>query len=135
MRFKSRVDWWYYLAIIISAVVVIIAVLPAIQNGQLSPAMALFILLLALAIPIWLLWSTDYRVIDETLRVRSGPFYWSIPLNEIRGVNPSRSLIASPALSLDRLAIHYGSGKKLLVSPADKASFLQAIRQDMHLTD
>ena len=35
----------------------------------------------------------------------------------------------SAALSLDRIAIRYGNGKKLLVSPADKKGFLEAIGQ------
>jgi hypothetical protein len=41
----------------------------------------------------------------------------------------SRSPFSSPALSLDRLQIDYGAGKSILISPADKEGFIEAIEE------
>jgi len=70
---------------------------------------------------------THYTVLDGQLVIVSGPFRWRIPLSEITGVEPSRAPWSSPALSLDRLKISYGERRWVLVSPADKRGFLQAL--------
>ena len=133
MLFKSDVDWWYYIVIVAVVVVVITALLPTLRGGQLPLSIATIILIASLALPVWLLFSTNYRVDTETLLIKSGPFSWVIPLNEIHSVRPSRSVISSPALSLNRLELTYGDGKSILVSPKNRVAFLTAIGH--HTTD
>ena len=127
MIFKSAVDWWYYVMIIVVAIVVLFAIVPPIGSGHLSIPLGGAIVLLSLGLPVWLLFSTSYRVDAESLLVKSGPFSWAIPLAEVQSVVPSRSPVSSPALSLDRLEIRYGSGKSILVSPVDREAFLEAV--------
>ena len=83
--------------------------------------------IVALGLPVWLLLSTYYLVDAGNLMIRSGPFRWSISISEIKSVEPSRSLLSSPALSLNRLEIQYGRGKTVLVSPKDVEGFRNAI--------
>lgn len=64
---------------------------------------------------------------DRELLVRSGPFRWRIAIDGIESIRPSRSPLSSPALSLDRLEITYGGGRRLLISPEDREGFLEAI--------
>ncbi|MDB4308501.1 PH domain-containing protein [Porticoccaceae bacterium] len=85
--------------------------------------------LCTLGLPVWLALSTSYVVGAQQLNVRSGPFSWSIPLADINSVTASRSGLCSPALSLNRLEIDYGSGRKLLVSPVDLDGFKAALDQ------
>jgi hypothetical protein len=129
MIFKSAVDRWYYAVIIAAAIVVLFSIVSPIRSGHLSVTLGGAIVLLSLGLPLWLLFSTSYRVDTQSLFVRSGPFSWTIPLAEIRSVEPSRSLISSPALSLDRLEIRYGNGKSILVSPADRENFLETVNR------
>ena len=68
-----------------------------------------------------------YEIRDTDLLVRSGPFRWKINLEDIRSIQPSHSLISSPALSLDRLEIRYGSGQVILISPKDHAAFIDQL--------
>ena len=105
MLFKSIVDWWYYLLIVVIAIVVLFSTIPPVKSGQLSVFVAFGIILLSLGLPVWLLFTTYYRVSSDALRVKSGPFNWDIPLEEIHSVSPNRSSRSSPALSLDRLEI------------------------------
>lgn len=129
MVFKSAVDWWYYVVIVAVAIVVLFAISPPIRSGHLSVALGGAIVLLSLGLPLWLLFTTSYRVDAQSLSVKSGPFSWTIPLAEIQSVEPSRSSISSPALSLDRLRIRYGNGKSILVSPADRENFLEIVKR------
>jgi hypothetical protein len=86
--------------------------------------------IIVFGLPVWLLFSTYYVVEANTLKIRSGPFGWSILISEIKSVRPSRSVLSSPALSLNRLEIQYGRGQSILVSPEDIEGFKNAIGQD-----
>lgn len=76
-------------------------------------------------------WPVRYEIDDELLRVRSGLITYRIVLGSIVRVEPTRSLISSPAWSLDRLRVVFLAGRgietALMVSPADKAGFLRAL--------
>jgi hypothetical protein len=85
-------------------------------------------LLSAASFILWTLVTTDYTVTSKALCVRAGPLRWAIPLSSIRSVQPSRSVLAGPAWSLDRLYIET-SGEALLISPKDRAGFLAALLQ------
>ena len=130
MRFRSAVDGWFYLVIIGSMVVVTMAMEPILETPTLANIiLAVAIFLIAVALPLWVLLGTIYRVEAEQLTIRSGPFKWTIRLDEITAVTPSRSPLSSPALSLDRLEIAYAGGKRILVSPRNHEQFIAAIGQ------
>lgn len=127
MIFKSAVDSWFYAAIGLLILLGIISLWPIIRMGNSSSiVLSIGTLLLTLGLSIWLL-RTEYRISNSTLLIRSGPFRWTIPIEEIQSIEPSQSVLSSPALSLNRLKITYGAGKKVLVSPKRREQFLQAL--------
>lgn len=134
MLFKSAVDWWYYLVLIATIIVLLVAVIPTVSSGQISTLSTLGIFLLSLGLPLWLLLSTNYQVSGSFLIIKSGPFSWRIRLAEVESVKPSRSALSSPALSLNHIEIRYSGGKRILVSPANKEGFLEAIGQSGNVT-
>ena len=83
------------------------------------------------ALLVWLLVGTHYTVDRGTLRIVSGPFRWKVPVDQIMSVEATKSLLSSPALSLDRLRIRYGNRRRIMISPADKAGFLEAIGHEL----
>ncbi len=127
MLFKSAVDWWYYALLALLAAALVAALTPTILAGQFSLLTAAALAVALLGVPLWLLFTTAYRVADGMLTVQSGPFSWRIPLAEIESVTPSHSLLSSPALSLERLEVRYSGGKRLLLSPEDRQGFLAAL--------
>lgn len=132
MEFRSAVDWWFYAVTAATALVVALAMFPLLKSGQVGQiAVAGVTALVAVGLPLWLLASTYYRVSAGSLDVRSGPFRWTIPLNEITEVRKSRSALSSPALSLDRMEVKYGRGRSILLSPRDRGGFLKAIGQTL----
>lgn len=66
-------------------------------------------------------------IIDLWKRIVAGPLRRKVPIGQIISVETTRSLRSSPALSLDRLLIRYRKNRRIMISPADKAGFLQAI--------
>ena len=131
MKFHSAVDTWFYLLVLIipGALFIFVVISIGTENTEVMGAIGV-VAVFSLGLPVWVLRSTYYLVDAGTLKVRSGPFSWSIPLNEIKSVKRSRSLLSSPALSLNRLKIQYGRGRTLLVSPKDMAGFKSAIGQN-----
>lgn len=132
-RFKSRIDLWIGLVVAAAVVTDVVFIFVfGLRAGEMGMNGALFVLLALFILLLWLTLRTYYAVNQDTLRVVCGPFRWRIPLDEITAVTPSRSWWSSPALSLDRLRIDYGDGRRVLVSPAEKQEFLQAIGQADH---
>ena len=131
-RFKSKIDTG--IALLLGAIVVLdLVFIVILATGSESPAGktgAILTMIAVLLLMAWLFFSTYYAVGKKVLRVVSGPFRWNIPLADIQSVPPSRSLWSGPALSLDRLKIVYGNGRRILISPADKQAFLREIGRD-----
>ena len=125
MRFRSKIDIWLVVLVVIAGVAALLGSVSLLRSGASGALLvAAFTTLLTLALPIWLLAATYYSFEGNVLLIRGGPFRWSVPIDQIHTVTPSRALWSSPALSLDRLKIEYGMGRWILISPADKEGFL-----------
>jgi Bacterial PH domain len=128
MRFISKCDRWLMLLLHATAVVQIMAGTFILWSGPERWAGAL---LLATAAFLWWLVATTFYVVGDTdVLIRSGPFWWRVPLHEIDSITPTWNPLSSPALSLDRLWICYRVGNRkraIMVSPLDKAGFLRCI--------
>ncbi|HXG10836.1 MAG TPA: PH domain-containing protein [Gemmataceae bacterium] len=78
---------------------------------------------------LWGCYRTRYEVASSDLIVRVGPFRWTLPLERIVEVFPTRDPLSAPAPSLDRLRINYRrvSGRMwfVLISPKDKNGFVR----------
>jgi hypothetical protein len=123
--FTSKVDAWVAVAIAIGPV----AALASAIGGSLSDSPAGIVGWLVLvgvaALYVLIVWPIAYELHPKELVVRFGRMRTRIPYGEISGVKPSRSLVAGPSYSLDRLAIDRGGrGLPVLVSPADRDRFL-----------
>jgi hypothetical protein len=128
MIFKSAVDTWYYALTVSQMVllpVVFFLIIP--YTGIIGLLIMLFAVALGAGLPLWCLFTTDYTVTEQHLLVRCGPFRKTIDRSQIIGITPSRSILSAPALSLNRLALHYGAGHQVLISPADPEGFCQAL--------
>lgn len=126
LTFRSRVDTWLLIVLLIPPAVVIATVLKGVPRHPVELAIAVAI---GIGLPAWLLTTTRYRLSSDTLLIVSGPFRWKIPIDEIKGVEPTRSLWSSPALSLRRLVIRYGVHRSIMISPADEEGFLRALEE------
>lgn len=125
--FRSKIDAWIGLVGVAAAVVSIGAIVHIALTQSVPLAMAVAPLLLVGVLPLWLMSSTAYVLSDTELTVRCGPLDWRVPLADIRGITPTRNPLGSPAMSLDRLRIDYQQWRSIMISPSDKARFLEEI--------
>jgi len=125
MVYRSKIDAWLAVVIGGAMAAVVVACVELIARNPPAMMVQLFAILVAgIGLPTWILVSTRYQLTREALLVRCGPGRWRIPLQDIKRVTPSRNWASSPALSLDRLCIEYGS-RALLISPRDADAFLR----------
>jgi hypothetical protein len=74
------------------------------------------------------LFPISYETTPDALVIHTGVLKTRISYAEIHSLRESRSVLSSPALSLHRIEIHYGEGRSVLVSPQNKAAFLEEIQ-------
>ncbi|MET0280853.1 MAG: PH domain-containing protein [Steroidobacteraceae bacterium] len=128
MRFRSKIDTWLILLVLATGLLALTTSLPLIVRGAPGAVpIATGVFAAVVGLPAWLIAATHYTFDGDSLDIRSGPLQWRIPISQIRAVTPTRSLLSSPALSMDRLRIDYGRYQSILVSPADKPGFLREL--------
>ncbi len=132
-RFVSKVDGWLPGVFVVVVLIQVFALAAAMteSGAQGGIAVGVVAILLTVGLFTWLLRSTFYEVSSDTLRIVCGPFRQRITISDIKTIEPSRSALSSPALSLDRLRISYGENRRVLVSPADKRGFMRALGRDV----
>lgn len=131
--FRSRVDRWLGVILAILAlagpVEVGVGIYLLVSGGSseagwtLIGSGAFLVLLMVLVV-----WPVRYVLEGDRLVIRFGVFRSRIAYDRITGVHPTRTLLSSPALSMDRLQVDYKRGVGMaLISPLDKAGFLAAL--------
>ena len=127
--FKSKIDVWLILVCTLTVVGSLFASFSIVYKDAITINILIsaFIFLIGAVLPIWLILTTKYVVLDGYIKVSCGPFKWAVDISSISDVKETNNPLSSPALSLDRLEIHYNNGKRIMVSPKNKIEFLAAI--------
>jgi len=134
MKFKTKIDWWLHLLFVVWVGFNVWSIASLINNeaGSLMTAIIFTPLSIFLIVPIWL--NTYYYLGENELLVKCGLFNIAkIDYRSIISVNKTRSLISSPALSLDRLEITSaaksgGFNNSVIISPKDKQGFTEQLK-------
>ena len=125
--FRSKIDWWMGLILVALPVIELGGLAVAVRdgNGEAITSMAVAFGMVA-AVYGLLLIPIRYGVSSDRLVIRFGVVRRHVDLAAIREVYPTHNPLASPALSLDRLAIRTGDGTfgTSLISPAEREEFL-----------
>lgn len=126
--YPSKRDAWLVVLLWLSVLGMVAAMVALwVQSAPLGLRAVMTIVLPVVAVfTLWVLYSTSYTLDGEELVVRSGPFRWTVGLDSIEEVFPTRNPLSSPACSLDRLRIRCrGSRSDIMISPENKSTFLQ----------
>ena len=127
MTFRSKVDTWLAALVIIAAFSTLAGVVYAWRVDPRIWPFSLMIVVITLGLPAWIFANTRYDLDDQSLHIISGPFRWLIPVADISAMTETRNPLSGPALSFDRLRIHYGGGKFVLISPLSRDAFVRAV--------
>ena len=123
VRYKSKIDFW--LVFIPLFVVFLVTIIPVILDDS---YVVIFINIPVILIVLGLFLNTYYDVSDKVLKISSGGFYkLNIPIIKIMKISETRSILSSPASSLDRLEIAYNKYDRVMISPKDKSEFISKL--------
>ena len=127
MRFRSEVDTWFIVLYAFLAWRLGWPLLRAlVTGGPVAPGLVVAAVV-ALGGIAYVAATTTYTLTEEAIVVRCGPSRTVVRLAAIQTIRASRSLLAAPALSLDRLEVVASPGPWLLISPADRPGFLREV--------
>lgn len=128
MIYKSKKDTWMMAVLIgVPVFIVITGLFSFYKAGPVFLYSYVGTLIFVLVVYFVLVLPISYTLDEKSLIVKSGLLKESIAYQDIKSVRPSRSLLSSPALSLDRLAIDHGKKIPTLISPEDKSKFLMEL--------
>ena len=122
-KFKSKIDIW--IVLFLSAIFVPITVKMAYDRTW-----GVFFMLLVIALIIHMFRTTYYVIEEKRLRIRSG-FLVNIlvDIQDIMRISETNNIMSSPALSFDRLEVLYNKFDSVMISPKEKARFIEAIKK------
>ena len=128
-RFRTKVDGFFVVLYVALGMRLVWPLATALLEGRsVTSGLVLFPVGL-LGLLYYLAASTCYVLTDTMLLVKWGPFTSRIPIASIYKLRATHTLLASPALSLDRIEVLARQGSYAVISPADKSGFIAALRQ------
>lgn len=115
--YRSKVDWWF--------VILILSVFgfPIVQGIQTKEYMLSVVFIMLLSLFYILAITLKYKIEGEYLSI----WRTKIDIKTIRKVYATRNPLSSPALSINRIAIVYNKFDEVLISPKDRADFIEEL--------
>jgi hypothetical protein len=123
--YKSKKGFVIYIPLIILLVIEIVYI----ATGQYIPGLLCLAITGVIFFPIF--FNTYYAIANSNgiLKVKSGLIInTSIEIETIKKIKKTRTLMSSPALSLDRIEIFYNKFDSVIVSPENKAEFVAELK-------
>ncbi len=130
-RYDSKKDFWLVLLLWICVLLLVGSWVLIIRDHGWVMGLFWAPFMLGLAfLCLWVLRATYYELTRESLIIHAGPFKKTVPLKFIRKVYPTRCILSSAALSVDRLHIvRYSESWEIYISPVNKEDFMQTIKK------
>ncbi len=119
--FKSKIDWWLGLPLLYPIFLSVSSMIEGKWIGYLG--ISTIILLI-----VFVSKTTRYIIKENQLIVKSMFIVnEKIEINKIRKIEKTNSILSSPALSLDRIAVRYNKFDEVYISPKDKQLFVEEL--------
>lgn len=121
-QFPSKIDWFFPIGI--SSILLAVCAILIYGNA----GWACFVILPLQIFIIHLFLTTIYEIDNNILHIKCSIFYnFNIPITNIKSIKNSKSILSSPATSMDRIEIRYNKYDYVLISPKDKNGFVTAL--------
>ncbi len=121
--YKSKIDYWLVGTMYL---ITIIPTIPALIYAFSWTLIFLVVILLAFASS--LIFNTKYIIKNEILTIKCGflPIE-KYNIQQIRSIRNTNTIMAAPAISLDRIEIRLTNRKVVVISPLDKHRFIECV--------
>jgi hypothetical protein len=121
--YKSKVDWWLGLVLVYP----IFRSVASIVEGEWIGYIGIVLCLLFI---VFISKSTRYIISENHLIVKCMFIVNDkIEISKIRKIEKTNSILSSPALSLDRIAIKFNKYDEVYISPKERQNFLVDLLQ------
>lgn len=130
--YNSKIDWWITAVILFTVAISFIGPLIDGESYMIGAIMAF----LLLSLEIGMFASVKYQIKERKLGIRNGLYRWDwYPVDQIKDLKKTHSILTAPALSFDRIAIRF-TDKKILksslpleISPKDRDNFIATLKE------
>ena len=117
--YKSKIDWWLGLVLVYP----IFRSVASIIEGEWIGYLGIVLCLLSI---VFISKSTRYIIAENQLIVKCMFIVNDrIEISKIRKIEKTNSILSSPALSLDRIAIKFNKFDEVYISPKDRQTFIE----------
>jgi hypothetical protein len=130
MKFEVKKDLWIILLMYLP---ILLSLLLVVMIRDVEIIFAVLILLPIDMVILWILYGSYYELRQTELYLKLGPFRQRIPYDKIKSVEPTKTILSSMALSVDRIEITRNDKGKLLgitqISPLEKERFMLELKK------
>lgn len=127
--YKSKVGRWY-VWICISVAIIFVWSIYMCRQSILVLLIDVVSMGLCLVMMYDILLHTDYTIMGNKLRIRSGViFRMDLPISKISEITHKSTILSSPALSAKRIGLRYGKSNYVYISPEDQDDFISSLLQ------
>ena len=121
--YKSKIDYW------LVGTMYLMTLIPTIPALIYSFSWTLiFIVLILLTFASSLIFNTKYIIKNETLTIKCGILpIEKYSIQQIQSIQNTNTIMAAPAISLDRIEIRFTNRKAVVISPQDKHRFIEYV--------
>lgn len=121
--YKSKIDYWLVGTMYL---ITLIPTIPALIYAFSWTLVFLVVILLVLASS--LIFNTKYIIENETLSIKCGILpIEKYSIQQIQSIQNTNTIMAAPAISLDRIEIRFTNRKAVVISPLDKHRFIEYV--------
>lgn len=126
-RYRSEIGWFFGVLYVFLAWRLGWPVCRAVMRGSPIPSGLLIASIGCLGGLAYLAITTSYTITADSLVVRSGPSRVVVALSAIQRLRRSRTVLAAPALSLNRIEVVASPGPCVVISPVDQPRFVEEL--------
>ena len=119
--FKSKIDWWLGLPLLYPIFLSITSIIEGKWFG--------YLLLISIVLFVVFISKSTKYIVNENQLVVKCMFIVNakIEISTIRKIEKSNSILSSPALSMDRIAVRYNKYDEIYLSPKEKQLFIDEL--------
>ena len=131
--YPSAVDTWIGFMLVMTPITAAAIGTYLLVQGRSADAMLLFLTgALAAVITLAFTLPCRYTVLVDALSMRCGVICYQVPLADIQSVEPSRTIMSGPALSLNRVLVKTAK-RQYILSPKERDAFIEDMCSTLNL--
>jgi hypothetical protein len=124
-----------FLLISIAAIIFTMIGLPILVSKSIDSTGLLFSCLIGIPVIglfIWIWTNTYYLIKENKLHIKSGPFFWKIPISDINVIRLNQRTVGGilkPTLSWQSIEIKYKKYRSIFITPDRQEDFINRLKE------